>query len=322
LTLFMREPKITILMPAYNAGKYIAEAIRSVLDQDLQDFELLIVDDGSSDDTREVVNGFSDGRIRLLTQKKAGISAALNAGLLAAGGEYIARFDADDICFPQRLSRQSGFLDQHPDHVLVGSDAEYISEDGEHLFQFRCIAYSNQDIMGKLYDACPFIHSAVMYRKKEVLEAGSYSLHAHNFEDYFLWIQLLQVGKCCNLPEPLIKVRINPDSVTIDEKWRGRRFRRLKREIIRKGAITDQEGAELLSIITNQETRRIKEGSYHALCGKKLLADNYQPAKARVHIFRAIHISPFRLDNYAMLAASFLPSKWIKWLHRIRPGKL
>jgi glycosyltransferase involved in cell wall biosynthesis len=317
----MREPKITVLMPAYNAGKYIAEAIRSVLNQDLQDFELLIVDDGSSDDTREIVHGFSDERIRLLTQKKAGISAALNAGLLAARGEYIARFDADDICFPQRLSRQAGFLDEHPDHVLAGSEAEYISEDGEHLFHFRCVGYSNLDILDKLYDGCPFIHSAVMYRKKEVLAAGSYSLYAHNFEDYLLWVQLVRLGKCCNLPETLIKVRINPDSVTIDEKWRGRRFRRLKRDIIRKGAITDAEGEELLSIIKNQDTWRIKGGAYHALCGKKLLADNYQPAKARGHVIRAIRINPFRLDNYAMLAASFLPSKWIKWLHRRSPGK-
>jgi glycosyltransferase involved in cell wall biosynthesis len=318
----MNEPRVTVLMPAHNAGKYIAEAIRSVLDQDFQDFELLIVDDGSVDDTRKMVAGFDDERIRLLVQEKKGISAALNAGLAVARGEYIARFDADDICLPQRLSRQTAYLDAHRDYVLTGSDAEYISEDGEHLFDFHCIAYSSRDVLDKMYDTCPFIHSAVMYRKKEVLQAGSYSLYAHNFEDYFLWVELVRLGKCGNLPETLIKVRINPDSVTIDEKWRGRRFRRLKREIIRKGAITDAEGEELLSIIKNQDTWRIKGGAYHALCGKKLLADNYQPAKAREHVIRAIHINPFRLDNYAMLAASFLPSKWIKWLHRRSPGKI
>jgi glycosyltransferase involved in cell wall biosynthesis len=318
----MNEPRVTVLMPAYNVGKYIAEAIRSVLDQDFPDFELLIVDDGSADDTRQVIATFRDERIRLLVQEKKGISAALNAGLAEARGEYIARFDADDICLPQRLSRQTAYLDAHPDYVLTGSDAEYMSEDGEHLFDFHCIAYSSPDVLNKLYDTCPFIHSAVMFRKKEVLQAGSYSLYAHNFEDYFLWIQLVQFGKCCNLPETLIKVRINPDSATIDEKWRGRRFRRLKREIIRKGTITEREGAALLAIIKGQETRRIKEGSYHALCGKKLLADNYQPAKARSHVIRAIHSYPFRLDNYAMLAASFLPAKWIKWLHSRSPGKL
>src|SRR5437588_543315 len=99
-------PKITILMPARNAGKYIAEAIRSVLGQTYTNFELLIVDDGSTDDTLMEVRQFSDHRIRLLCKDKEGISAALNAGLQVARGVYIARFDADDICLPRRLERQ------------------------------------------------------------------------------------------------------------------------------------------------------------------------------------------------------------------------
>jgi glycosyltransferase involved in cell wall biosynthesis len=170
----MNAPRVTILMPAYNAGKYIAEAIRSVLTQDFSDFELLIVDDGSSDDTREVIGRFSDPRIRLLEQENKGISAALNAGLSAASGRYIARFDADDICLPERLSRQAAFLDANPDYILVGGEAEYVSEDGQHLFHFRCIAYSYTEVMARIVHACPFIHSAVMYRKKEVLAAGAY----------------------------------------------------------------------------------------------------------------------------------------------------
>jgi glycosyltransferase involved in cell wall biosynthesis len=308
-------PKVTVLMPAYNAGKYIAEAIRSVLGQSFADFELLIVDDGSSDNTLGVIHGFADPRIRLLVQENNGISMALNTGLKAAKGVYIARFDADDICFPQRLAQQVIFLDGHPSYLVVGSDAEYISENGEHLFNFRCIGHSHREIEENLYRHCPFIHSAVMYRKEAIVQAGGYSSYAHNFEDYLLWVQLLQRGKCCNLPEPLIKVRINPASVTIDEKWRGRRFRQLKWSIIQKKTITEEEGGELLAIIKSQETQKIKQGAYHALCGKKLLADNYHPEKARWHVTRAIRANPLRLDNYAMLAVSFLPPGWIKWLH-------
>jgi len=124
------------------------------------------------------------------------------------------------------------------------------------------------------------------------------------------------------LPEPLIKVRINPSSVTIDEKWRGRRFRQLKQAIIRRGMITREEGDELWSIIKRQDKQKIKEGAYHALCGKKLLAENYLPAKARWHVTKAIHANPFRLDNYVLLSVSFLPHGWIKWLHRMSPGKI
>jgi glycosyltransferase involved in cell wall biosynthesis len=309
-------------MPVYNAGKYVAEAIRSVLDQTFAQFELLIVDDGSTDNTRAVITGFRDDRIRLFSQENKGIAAALNLGLKEARGTYIARFDADDICMLHRLDRQVRFLEGHPTHIVVGSDAEYVAENGEHLFDFRCAGHSYKEILDRLYEVCPFIHSSVMYRKEAVLKAGGYPLEAHNFEDYLLWVKLVVMGKCCNLPEPLLKVRINPASSTIDEKWRGRRFRQIKREVIRRGYITPEEGQELLLIIKSQETRKIKEGAYHALCGKKFLAENYKPAKARWHATRAIHANPLRLDNYAMLAVSFLPPRWIKWLHRKAPKNI
>jgi glycosyltransferase involved in cell wall biosynthesis len=303
-------------MPACNAGKYIAEAVRSVLGQSFMDYELLIVDDGSTDDTLMTLQQFRDPRIKILCKQKEGISAALNAGLKMARGTYIARFDADDICMPRRLERQVLFLDGHPAYLVVGSDAEYISENGEYLFSFCCKGHTHREIIGNLYTHCPVIHSAAMYRKEAIMRAGGYSPYAHNFEDHLLWVQLLKTGRCCNLPEPLIKVRINPRSATIDERWRGRRFRQLKQEILERGAITKEEGVELQDIIVSQDNRKIKEGAYHALCGKKLLAENYRPAKARWHVRRSIYANPFRLDNYVLLTVSFLPAPWIRWLQR------
>src|SRR5258708_34774335 len=95
-------PKVTVLMPAYNADKYIAEAITSVLEQSFTDFELLIINDGSTDETVNVVRSFNDPRIVLINQDNKGIASALNAGLNCARSPYIARFDADDICYPNR----------------------------------------------------------------------------------------------------------------------------------------------------------------------------------------------------------------------------
>jgi glycosyltransferase involved in cell wall biosynthesis len=312
------KPRVTVLMPAYNAAKYIGEAIASVLNQTFADFELLIVNDGSTDNTIDIIRGFEDSRIRVIGLEGKGVSMALNAGLHAAKGSYIARFDADDICLPKRLQRQVHFLDANPSYILIGTDAEYIVETGEHLFDFRCVSYSYDDILQRLYQHCPFIHSSVMYRKEEVLKVGGYSPYAHNFEHYLLWVNLVKAGKCCNLPDPLIKVRFNSGSVTIDEKWRGDNFRKLKQQIIMRGYITELEGMKLESIIKKQEIRKIKESSYHALCCKKFLIDNYQPTKARWHASKAIRINPNRLDNYGLLITSYLPSKWIKWLrHRI-----
>ncbi len=309
-------------MPAYNAGKYIREAVYSVLHQTYHDFELLIINDGSTDNTLELALSFTDPRVIVVNKDHEGIASALNTGLKLANAPFIARFDADDICVPSRFETQLNFLQDHPDYVLVGSDAEYMLENGEFLFDFKCIAHSNDEVQNNLYVYCPFIHSAVMYRRDEVLKAGGYNIHAHNFEDYLLWTNLAKMGKMQNLREPLIKVRFNPASATIDEKWRGERFRQLKRQATTRGSITEEEGNELLQIIRRQDVRKIKEGAYHALCGKKFLANNYQPKKARRHVRRAISITPLRFDNYLLYAASYLPESVIGWLHRLNPNRL
>jgi len=318
----MHKPAITVLMPAYNAGKYIGEAIASVLQQTFADFELLIVNDGSTDNTLDVISSFNDERIVVIHQSNKGVAEALNTGLKQARGTYIARFDADDVCYPERLQKQYDFLISHPDYVLVGSDADYILEDGDFLFHFKCIAHTHAGVMDKLYFYCPFIHPAVMYPKDVVIEADGYSSDAHNFEDYLLWTNISKSGKMGNLPEALIKYRLNPSSVTIDERWRGKRFRDLKRMAIKRGAITIAEGNEILAIIKKQDTRKIKEGSYHALSGKKYLAENYQLSKARAHIKKAIGLHPLRWDNYLLYAVSYLPVKLILWLHKLSPNKL
>src|SRR5262245_13126916 len=140
----MGEVKVTVLMPAFNAEKYIGEAIRSILGQTFADFELLIVNDGSSDSTSSIVQQFNDQRVRLLECPHRGISLTLNEGLTEAKGDYIARFDADDISLPERLEKQISFLDHQQDYVLVGCDAEYITENGEHLFDFHSEAHTHE----------------------------------------------------------------------------------------------------------------------------------------------------------------------------------
>jgi glycosyltransferase involved in cell wall biosynthesis len=312
----MKDVKVSVLMPAWNAEKYIAEAIHSVLKQTFNDFELLIINDGSTDDTVSVIKQFTDPRIRIIEQSRQGIAEALNVGLKYAKGQYIARFDADDICLPERLQKQISFLDQYPDYVLIGCDAEFIAENGDHLFNCHCSGHTHEEIIQKFYLYCPFFHSGVIYHKESVIKAGGYSPDAHRFEDYLLWTQLAKYGKYYNLPEQLIRIRINPGSVTIDEKWRGRRFRQLKRKIIVRGYVTTAESKELQAIIKRQDAQHIKIGAYHALCGKKFLLDNHQPERARVHIAKAIHSYPLRLESYALYMLSYFPKRFISWLHR------
>ena len=308
--------KLTVLMPVYNVASYIKEAVDSVLNQSFHDYELLIINDGATDGTKKIIESYNDSRIRLICQENKGVAEALNTGLQFARGEFIARFDGDDICLPGRLEKQVSFLEQNPEYVLIGGEAEYMDQSGQHLFHYKCIAYTHEEIMNTISSHCPFIHASVMYRKDAVMKAGGYPPHAHNFEDHLLWIQMIRYGNYCNLPLQLVKVRINPASATIDEKWRGRRFRRLKNHILQKGTVTADEGADLMRMIKIQDTPKIKLGAYHALCGKKFLLDNYQPAKARRHLATAIRIHPSRPDNYIFYMLSFFPGSFLKWLHQ------
>jgi glycosyltransferase involved in cell wall biosynthesis len=242
--------------------------------------------------------------------------------LSLAKADYIARFDADDICMPSRLAQQINFLLHNPNYVAVGSDATYIDAGSHFLFNFSCIGHEDEAIKKKLFFYCPFIHSAVMYKKEPVLAVGGYHPDAHNFEDYFLWVALSQKGKFHNLAVPLIQVRFHAASVTIDEKWRGSKFRKIKRAVLQSGTINKIQGDTLLKIIQRQSTEKIKQGSYHALCGKKYLLDNHQPKLARKQLAKAIAFYPAKWDNYALYLLSFFPYSFIYWLHRNSPNKI
>jgi glycosyltransferase involved in cell wall biosynthesis len=313
--------KITVLMPAYNAAKYIDKAINSLLEQTFADFELLVINDGSTDNTGEIVRSFTDKRIRLINQPNQGIAAALNTGLAHANTDLIARFDADDICMPERLMIQYEFLMNNPDYIIVGSDADYVDMNGDYVFTYKMPAHTNEEIQQLTLSKCPFIHSAVLFRKEFILHAGAYDENACAFQDHILWVRCIKLGKAFNLQQVLMQVRLNPGSVSIDEKWRTKRFREIKSASIKNGKLTKHDGLELLNILKKQNNRKIKEGSYYSLLAKKYLWNNHQPQLARINLRKAIGINPARIDTYLMLALSFLPKKIISWIYKIKLNK-
>lgn len=312
----IKQPHITVLMPAYNAERYICEAISSVLRQTFTGFELLIINDGSTDRTPEIIKSFKDPRITLYNQSNSGVAAALNTGLKLARAPYVARFDADDVCYPERLQVQYDFMQANPGYSIIGSAADYIDADGTYLFTHQPAGYTNEELQRLNYNICSFIHSTVFYKKEVILQKGGYNELAHTFEDHFLWASILEHEKVCNLPQPLIKVRLNPESVTIDEKWHTPRFTSIKNAALKKRSITPAEGDKLQRISHRQVSPKIKEGAYYALCGKKFLVNNYQPQKARLNIIKAISLHPFRLDNYLLYTVSYFPESFIIWLHK------
>lgn len=208
--------KVTVLMPVYNAGAYLEHSIRSILGQTWTDFEFLIVNDGSTDNSRDIVLSFRDARIRLIENSaNIGLTKSLNRGLKSAGGEYVARQDADDISCPARLERQVKFLDAHPDVVLLGTRARAVDEKGAPTREQRLrIPVGLHAIRWYLMFQNAFVHSSVMFRRTIVWEKiGGYNESFERAQDYELWSRIARTHAVENLPETLIDHRHEYGSV-------------------------------------------------------------------------------------------------------------
>ncbi len=206
------KPKITVLLSVFNDERYIGKAIKSILKQTFTDFELLIIDDCSTDKTRDIILGYKDPRIRLIkTEKNIGITRSLNKGLKMAKGKYIARLDSDDISCPKRLEKQLSFLENNKSYAMVGSCTEVIDEGGEH------IEYWNQEESAELifytlsYRDC-LTSSSVMFDKKIVDSLGGYDESCDRAEDFELWYRISRKYRIYTIPEYLVKYRERKDS--------------------------------------------------------------------------------------------------------------
>jgi len=210
----MKAPAITVIMPAYNAARFIYGAIHSVLLQTFADFELLIIDDGSTDGTGNEIARFADPRIRLLrNSQNLGLIKTLNAGLEKAEGKYVARLDADDISYPQRFEKQIDILQRDPDVGLVAGWTEIIDEHSR-TRGFGNWQLSSEAIYYVLHFRQCLTHSSVMFRTSLVRELGGYSAQAIRAEDFDLWHRISRRSKIVQLPQVLVKWRDHKSSVT------------------------------------------------------------------------------------------------------------
>ena len=210
------EPSISVLMPVYNTETYLAEAIQSIIAQTYVDFELLVIDDGSTDNSFQIAKEFAqlDARVRPIHKaENQGLVSALNLGLDLARGEYIARMDADDISLPERLEKQITYLRVHPEVGVIGSRIRYMDAKGN-LSTIPKTARLDINIRWSLFFENPFSHPVVMMRKSIIDQHHlRYSSNAEHVEDYEFWGRFLLVSKGANLPEILLHYRIHPGSV-------------------------------------------------------------------------------------------------------------
>lgn len=209
-----RAPGVSIVMPAYQAAGTIAEAVASVLAQTWQDWELIVVDDGSSDATAAVARAAAKGDPRVFVRrlgKNAGAAAALNIGWRSSRAELVAILDADDVALPERLAQQLRFLAEHPKISALGAAAYFVDSRGQHLWTV-VQPPDHAALLRRRWYRSPFIHSTVMMRRTFLEATGGYADGLRLIYDYDLWMRGFFLGgfEYANLPEPLVVYRTLP----------------------------------------------------------------------------------------------------------------
>ena len=214
----MNNPKITVVMAVYNGDKYIKESIECVLNQTFQDFELLVINDGSTDESVSIVESFHDNRIRLIhNEKNSGILFTRNRGLQEALGEYVAVLDCDDLCTSNRLETQYSFLEANPDIAVCGTWGIMIDENGT-VFGHKIMPETNKDLVSiAMLFTNQFIHSSVLYRREIALQVGGYTA-VNGCEDFGLFSRISIRHKMANIPEYITQYREHNQGISKTKK--------------------------------------------------------------------------------------------------------
>lgn len=208
--------KLSVIMSVYNGEQYLAEALDSILNQSFGDFELILIDDASTDQSQRIIEKYciQDSRIiPIYNQNNVGLTTNLNAGIRKSRGELIARMDADDIAFPLRFETQINYLESHPGVDLVGSAAVVIDGHGQEL-SLRSMPEIHNDIISMLPKANPITHPTVMFRKDRFERIDFYNENYRIIQDYEMWFRAAGKGlKFHNLPESLLAYRVDKNYI-------------------------------------------------------------------------------------------------------------
>ena len=271
----MKNPKVNVLMSVYNGEKYLREAIDSILGQTFKDFEFLIINDGSTDKTGEILKSYNDPRIKIINnEKNIGLTKSLNKGLRLARGEYIARQDADDISMPERLKKEVEFLEQNINVGLVGTDYLFINEKGKVVHFIKCLNGS-RELKTKLLGGNQFGHGSVMFRRECAEKIGIYRKEFKYAQDFDFALRISEVSDLANITEFLYKWRININSVSVKKKSLQDKYALLAIELAKE---RKQSGKDKLQSLEREEVNNFLDSyliSKYKFPNKKEIAQNY-----------------------------------------------
>lgn len=307
-------PFVTVLMSCYNASRWLDESIQSVLNQSFGDFEFIIVDDGSQDDTLSIIRHYAscDNRIVVIKKENTGLADSLNVGIRLARGEWIARLDADDICEPTRFEKQIGVARNNESLVFIGTGLTIIDASGQPSSIYH-YPKTHHQLVRHLQKARKFpAHSTAFYRTSVVQSIGGYRPRIHRAQDRDLWLRLSELGELACLDEPLVRVRKHENQISHDES--GRRQIIDSRTAMISYWIRQYKGIDPVSagehafeafrawVIHQLETAHLFEKREYAVRLKSMLSGN--PGSPG-HLFKIM----FLVLQHPYLTASFIYEK-------------
>ena len=303
-------PKVSVIIPAYNASKFIREAIDSVLNQTYKDYEIIVVDgrDGSTDSTREIVAEYGDA-VRYFHQENRGLSDARNKGILNSKGEYIAFLDSDDLWFENKLALQVEFLDSHRDVGLVFSDSLFKTYGDVTAMEQRLVGRRffqtakpyRGEVLCQLFVVNFIPVLTVLVRKECLLKVGLFKMEYDSAEDYDLWLRVSRVFKVDYIDEPLAIYRIRGDSLV------HKSDRLLSNLILIKKNVLESE-PQLLKRFSRKEMDKIFY-RFHVRLGNYFLF-NHEHEKARGKYREYLSLNPYDPRVYILLLMTFLPIRF------------
>lgn len=212
----MNHPLVSVVMSVYNGEKHLRESVDSILNQTFIDFEFIIVNDGSTDGTRAILESYRDERFVLVHQENSGLTKALNAGIVLVKGKYIARQDADDISKPDRLEKQVAFMEARPAVGLLGSRFEFINEKGEVTRQ-SMLPTDNEVLQERLVRTNQFCHASTLIRREALDKVGGYREFFRYAQDYDLWLRIAEQCEIANLPDMLVQYRELEEAISSEK---------------------------------------------------------------------------------------------------------
>lgn len=249
------KPAISVVMSVYNTDRYLRESINSILEQSFDNFEFIIVNDGSTDSSLEILRSFSDPRIRLITQENQGLPTALKKAISLAQGRFIARMDADDISLPNRLSLQYGYFQAHPEIDIVGGQAWMISSEGTIIAEIKK-PLSAGNIERYMEYACPLLHPTYMIKAEVYRSLGFYRAFLYPAEDYDFLLRASEAGyRLANVPEKILLYRLNPKGISSGSARCMLRFTRMILKLHRQRRIGKSGGDNLITQLEEESCR-------------------------------------------------------------------